>query len=156
MAEVVMGSTQHVPEPDLRAMAIYLQDQPKRPLPRSAQVKPSDAVAKAGEAIYRDNCSACHKADGSGVKNMFPSLVGNGAVLAPDATSLVRVIVAGAGGSFTVLRPTRVMMPAFGHKLGDDEVAALGNYLRSAWGNWAPPLSEASVKNTRGVLGEKR
>jgi mono/diheme cytochrome c family protein len=154
MAEVVMGSTQHVPDTDLRAMAIYLQDQPKRPVSVSPQVRPTETVGNAGEAIYRDNCSACHKADGSGVKDMFPSLVGNGAVLAPDATSLVRVIVQGAGGSFTAQRPTRVMMPAFGHKLSNDEVAALGSYVRSAWANQGAPLSEANVKTTRAILGD--
>jgi mono/diheme cytochrome c family protein len=156
MAEVVMGSTQHVPDADLRAMAIYLQDQPKRTLPASVEVRSADVVIKAGEAIYRDNCSACHKADGTGVKDMFPSLVGNGAVLARDVTSLVRVIVVGASGSVTAQRPTRVMMPAFGHKLRDDEVGALGSYLRSAWGNSASPLAEAAVKSTRRNLGEQR
>ncbi|MGL4440571.1 MAG: c-type cytochrome, partial [Bosea sp. (in: a-proteobacteria)] len=110
MAEVVMGSTQHVPVADLRAMAVYLQDQPK-PVLAPVPMKPIEVMVRAGEAIYRDNCIACHQSDGSGVREMFPSLIGNGAVLAADSTSLIRVIVAGAGGSYTAQRPTRVMMP---------------------------------------------
>jgi mono/diheme cytochrome c family protein len=155
MAEVVMGSTQHVPLADLRAISVYLQDQPKRDL-APAPVKKNDATVRAGEAIYRDNCSACHQADGMGTKQMFPSLIGNGAVLAADPTSLIRVIVAGAAGSYTAQRPTRVMMPGFGHKLRDDEVAALGSYLRSAWGNQGPALSIAAVKGTRAALTAPR
>ncbi|HEX2146693.1 MAG TPA: cytochrome c [Pseudorhizobium sp.] len=50
----------------------------------------------AGEAIYFDNCSACHTYDGSGVPRFFAPLSGSGKANNDDATTVIRVILQGA------------------------------------------------------------
>ena len=57
---------------DLKAIADLSEIDPwpqrrlRKPLP------PDDPQMKAGAAIYRDQCSACHGLDGKGVPNLFP------------------------------------------------------------------------------------
>jgi mono/diheme cytochrome c family protein len=38
------------------------------------------------------------------------------------------------------------VMPAWKTTLKPDEIAAVINYIRSSWGNNAPPVTEAQVK----------
>ena len=60
-------------ETDLKAIATYLKSIPGR----NDDLKPIAAdnpQMKAGGAIYRDQCSACHGLDGKGVADLFPSL----------------------------------------------------------------------------------
>ncbi len=66
MAEVVSLSTEHMTDPDLKAVAAYVkslsgkEDHPQA-LPKQ------DPAMVSGSAIYRDQCSACHGIDGKGV-----------------------------------------------------------------------------------------
>src|SRR5262249_42113550 len=73
MAEEVMHASSAMSDNDLKAIATYLKDQPggsnkPAPLPQS------DPQIMAGEAIYRDQCAACHQIDGKGVARLFPAL----------------------------------------------------------------------------------
>jgi mono/diheme cytochrome c family protein len=43
-------------------------------------------------------------------------------------------------------------MPAFDWRLNDDQVAAVISYIRNAWGNSAPSLNAAAIKNARNSL----
>jgi len=40
-------------------------------------------------------------------------------------------------------------MPAYANEMEDAELAALVNYLRSSWGNRAPPVTPADVARQR-------
>jgi mono/diheme cytochrome c family protein len=42
-------------------------------------------------------------------------------------------------------------MPPYGHRLSDDEVAAIVTYVRASWGNRAPPVSATQVNRYRSV-----
>src|SRR5205085_1661073 len=76
MGEVVEISTSKMTEADLRAIATYLKERgaagPSAPSP----VPAGDAQMVAGEAVYVDNCSACHARDGKGVADLFPAVAG--------------------------------------------------------------------------------
>ncbi|MGB8518540.1 MAG: cytochrome c [Candidatus Tumulicola sp.] len=97
-----------------------------------------------GGRIYLTNCSSCHQADGRGVPGAFPALAGNRAVTGDPRRPIVAVKFGlrgqrpawGLGGE----------MPAWNGLLGDAEIADVVTYIRFAWRNGAPPVSEAQVR----------
>ena len=97
------------------------------------------ATAPTGEAMFAQNCSACHQLTGKGVPGAFPQLVGDPIVLGP-ADKLSALILRGRGG-----------MPSFKADLTDEQIAPILTYVRSAWGNHAPAIAPAVVKTARGV-----
>jgi mono/diheme cytochrome c family protein len=147
MSEMVSMSTSHMADADLRAIAVYLKDQPGEKSEKKAV--PDAATMKMGEKIYADECSGCHTPNGKGSAALFPSLTGSPAVQQADATSLMRVVLRGARSAGTDAAPTAPAMPAFGWLLDDKEVAAVLTYVRNAWGNAAPPVSAADVAAAR-------
>jgi mono/diheme cytochrome c family protein len=154
MSEVIENSTQHLTAPDLKAIATYLTDlrgSTKTPATPSVSQASADVMAS-GKAIYAATCSACHAADGSGVKGMIPALAGNSIVRASNPVGVLHVILAGGKGNVTKTAPSRVAMPPFGWKLTDAEVAAVASYVRASWGNAASRVSVDAAANLRGTL----
>ena len=133
MTNVITHSTSQMTDQDLAAIAAYLKTLPAQ-TPK-APPAPDAAVMKAGEAIYVDECAACHKADGTGVPRLFPPLGGNANVQASNPSTLGRFILSGTQSATTSVRPTASSMPAFGWKLTDAEAAAVATYVRNSWGN---------------------
>jgi mono/diheme cytochrome c family protein len=150
MSDVVTHSTAKMSDADLQAIAIYLKSVPAAPERKVAA--PDRAVMEAGEAIYLDSCSACHRSDGNGVAHMFPPLAKNANVQSDDPTTLIRMILQGARTAVTDQRPTPSSMPAYGWKLDDGRVAAVATYVRNAWGNSAPAVSAAQVRSLKTQL----
>lgn len=148
MAEVVRNSTSQMTDDDLKAVAIYLKSLPAKGGNETAS-RPGGAVIKSGGAIYADSCSECHRADGTGVAQMFPSLKSSAMVQSTDATSIIRLILNGGRGATTAAAPTQVSMPSFGWKLSDAQVAAVATYIRNDWGNHAAPVSAGDVHSVR-------
>jgi mono/diheme cytochrome c family protein len=67
MAEMVNLSTSHLTDADLKAIAVYLKDQPgSGEADTQSRVKADEKIMKMGAAIYADECSSCHGADGKG------------------------------------------------------------------------------------------
>ena len=153
MAETLNLSTSHMSANDLKAIAVYLKDQPgqKESTPSAAD----QTVMKAGAQIYSDECSACHTSDGKGASGIFPALSGSPAVQQADPASLLRVVLRGARSVGTDQAPTAPAMPAFGWLLKDDQVAAVLTYIRNAWGNSAPAVSASEVGKVREELTER-
>jgi mono/diheme cytochrome c family protein len=147
MSEVIKLSTQHMRDDDLRAIAIYLKDIESDE--RAAPAKPDDKVVAAGEAIYFDNCSACHVSNGSGVPRFFAPLAGSGKVNNRDPTTVIRIILEGARSVPTKGRPSPLSMPAFDWKLSDDQIATVATYIRSSWGNRGSSVSGRQVAELR-------
>ena len=152
MSEVIEYSTQLMTEADLKAMAVYLRslDSPAR----SAATKPAESVMTAGRAIYADNCSACHRADGTGVPRFFGPLAGSNKVRDPNPTTVIRILLEGARSVPTQARPTPLSMPSYAWKLTDAQIAAVASYVRASWGNDAPPVTEDTVRSLRQTLKE--
>ena len=145
MKQTIDESLHYMSDADLRAIAAYLKS-----FTGAQTYKPLDAnqvqAASAGADAYLSNCASCHGVGGQGVKGMIPALVGNGSVKAAGPENVIRVVVAGLPAS-QGLAP----MPAAGSDLSNDQVAAIVNYVRTAWGNAAPANAEAGkVAKLRG------
>jgi mono/diheme cytochrome c family protein len=148
MSEVVVDSTSHLHDEDLRAIATYLKSLPgqgEAPKPLAG----TDPAMRAGKAIFADQCNACHISSGAGIPNMFPALKDSPAVQSADPTNLIRIVLQGARSVATDAAPTAPGMPAFDWKLSDDQVAAVVTYVRNSWGNAAAAVSAGDVKKLR-------
>ncbi|MBV9427453.1 MAG: c-type cytochrome [Bradyrhizobiaceae bacterium] len=154
MAEVVMDSSSKLTDADLRAIAVYLKDQPAGGGGEASNA-PDQALMKSGEQIFIDECAACHRQNAKGIPGMFPTLAGSPAVQSTDPASLLRVVLRGARSAATDAAPTGPAMPAFGWLLSDQEVAAVITYIRNAWGNSAPAVSAADVAKARDDLSKR-
>jgi mono/diheme cytochrome c family protein len=146
MAEVVQNSTSHLTDADLQAMAEYLKSIPATSALRTPRKLPDDERLQIG-ALYLDHCSGCHQAQGRGIPGVFPPLAGNGVVLARDPADILKVVLGGvpAQGKYTP-------MPSFASQLTDKGIADLANYIRTSWGNTAPPnVTPAMVAKLRGA-----
>lgn len=80
-----------------------------------------------GEKAYNMYCANCHKPDGSGMGEIYPSLVktemttGEGSI-----EKHINVVLNGVSGT---------AMQAFSNQLTEAEIAAIITYERNAWGN---------------------
>ena len=162
MGEVVGGSTQHLSEADLRAMAVYLQALPQTaadPATTSASAVAEAASAararaaanRTGAKLYDQHCAACHGDRGEGVAGAYPALAGSRAVALDTPANLVHLLLEGGFPPVTGGNPRPYGMPPFATVLSNDEVAQLLSYLRSSWGNTATPVSALEVSRYRGA-----
>ncbi|WP_133650878.1 c-type cytochrome [Paraburkholderia flava] len=163
MVQVVEDSTQYMSDDDLAAIAGYLKSLPVRApyahydagshaaQQTSLALKTGD-VQRPGAGIFQSDCARCHRADGMGVAQKYPRLAGNPAVLAPDTTSLVRLLVEGGGSPHTETGPASHDMPSFAGKLTDTEMARVLTFVRTTWGNDADPVTTRDVTRTRSAL----
>ena len=101
-----------------------------------------------GERIFRNNCVACHQADGQGLPGAFPPLVevdwvqGN-----PDRS--IHILLAGMNGPIEVNgQAYNGNMPAFGGILSDRDIAAVLSYIRVEW-NGSEVVPEDRVADLR-------
>jgi mono/diheme cytochrome c family protein len=153
MAETLHLSTSHMSDADLRAIAVYLKDQPGTT--GEAPAAPDGAVMKAGAKIYADECSGCHTPNGAGIPGLFPALNNSSVVQQRDPTSLMRIVLRGARSVGTKPAPTAPAMPQFGWLLHDDDVAAVLTYIRNSWGNAASAVTGNEVGKARHEFAER-
>lgn len=149
MAEAVENSTSKMADADLTAIATYLKSIPEGGKTNIASVPATDSRMIAGQAIYRDNCSACHSADGRGAMPLFPVLAGNQIVQQASAETPTHLVLFGSQGAQTNARPTKPSMPSLAWRLSDQEVADVLTYVRNSWGNAAQPVDAQDVEAIR-------
>jgi alcohol dehydrogenase (quinone), cytochrome c subunit len=160
MNDVVVHSTQLMSDADLNAVAKYLKTlSPAAADGSGFKADPASAKALAaghelnrGAEVYVDNCAACHRSNGEGSAKVLPAIAGNPSVLAPDPSSLIRLVLAGSSLPGTATAPSALGMPGFAWRLSNDEVAQLLTFIRSSWGNQAPAVSAGAVGKVRAVL----
>jgi mono/diheme cytochrome c family protein len=154
MADAVTHSTSKMTDEDIAAIATYLKDSGATgsSAPKPTAVASDDKVMRAGAAIYKDSCVACHKDSGAGESRLFPRLSGSALVQSDDSTTLVRVVLQGSRAVGTSSAPTAPAMPAFDWRLDDAQVAAVLTYIRNSWGNAAAPVPASSIANQRATL----
>ena len=143
MADVVFGSTQHLKDADLLAMATYLKELPNTaPLSASTTSPKRDPrVMERGARIFDLRCAYCHGDQGQGAQNAYPPLAGNRAVLMDSAVNLIQIVRHGGFLPSTTGNPRPYGMPPFSPVLDDSDVAAVLTYVRGSWGNDAPPVT---------------
>lgn len=106
------------------------------------------AQAPDGKGVFLLNCAACHRPTGLG-GGPYPPLAGNPAVNGVDSANLIQIVLNGRVGPITV-NGTQYggNMPSW-RELSDADIAAVLTYVRSAWGNSAPAVSEEQVAAAR-------
>ena len=147
MAEVVLNSTSHMSEADVRAMAVYLKEVSAGP-PEPAVAAPPPAQMASGEKLYKGSCVACHELDGSGAPRIYPPLPGNANLQSANPASAIKIVLDGAETITTARAPNTGSMPPYA-KWSDQEVADVVTYIRNAWGNAAPAATAAEVAKLR-------
>ena len=146
MAEVVYGSTQHWNDGDLLAISHYLRDLPQAPIKLAANAAhPASTGSVQGAELYEKHCVQCHGPQGQGAVGAYPALAGNRAVTMARSDNLISIVRAGGFAPATAGNPRPYGMPPFRHIFTNAEIAAVVSYIRTAWGNQAPPVTELEV-----------
>ena len=111
-------------------------------------VRARDAMA-AGAAVYAQVCSACHQPDGRGLSGAFPPLAESDWVEGNEER-LVLLTLHGLMGPILVNGERwDGVMPGQGSTLDDTQVADVLTYIRNSWGNNAPAVEAATVRDLR-------
>ena len=164
MDDAIVHSTQFLSDADLGAIAAYLKTLAPAAHP-SSSFSADPATAKAlreggdssrGAALYLDNCAACHRSDGLGYAQVFPSIAGNSTVLSGDPGTVIRLILQGSRLPATRVAPSELAMPVFGERLSDDDVAQLASFIRRSWGNGASGVRPDQVGAVRATVDKDR
>ncbi len=111
-----------------------------------------------GKRVFTQNCVVCHQTTGLGVPGQFPPLSGSEWVVGSDwhgDNHLVKIILLGLQGPIQVKGNTyNNAMPPW-HQLSDEQISAVLTYIRSEWGNEAPPISPEYVKAIRDATADR-
>jgi len=101
-----------------------------------------------GQLLYNKHCLACHQADGGGVPNMQPAIIG-GSWVKGDSRALALFVMSGGFDSAS-RKESDVgnVMPPF-RQLADEELAAILTFIRQKFGDGASPVSAADVAAAR-------
>lgn len=150
MAMVVAGSTQHLREDDLAAIATFLRALPERSPRRPAVDAAPAEVLAAGERLYERHCADCHGAQGEGAGAVAPALAGNRALALASPVNVMRIVLGGGFGPATAGQPRPFGMPPFATVLSDADIAAVVSFVRHRWGDGASPVTSADVNRQRG------
>lgn len=116
---------------------------------RVAAAQPQDPTARKraqGKLLYEQRCLLCHQATGLGNPGQAPALDGSEWVNGP-VSRLGRIPLQGLIGPITVKGvPWDASMAAMGAGMTAEELSALLTYIRSAWSNKAPEVTDAQAK----------
>ncbi len=149
MSEVILGSTQHLSDADLAALATYLQSLPQHAVPAAPPKRPEPDLRELGRSLYADHCASCHGEQGQGRGDSnggaYPALAGNRAVLMDKPANLLTIIQRGGFAPATAGNPRPYGMPPFAGVLSDAEQAAVASFVRNAWGNRAADVRPLDV-----------
>jgi mono/diheme cytochrome c family protein len=146
MNAVIANSTSRLRPEDLRAIAVYLRSLEG---PDYAGAVAGAEDGKAGAPLYERHCRECHGPSGRGGPFDGPPLAGSAIVQGESAASLLNLVLHGSDRPEGIGSPAWEAMPAYANEMEDAELAALVNYLRSSWGNRAPPVTPADVARQR-------
>jgi len=116
---------------------------------QAAELSPADR----GKKIFLANCATCHQANGEGVAGQYPPLAGSEYVINGSRRPAM-IVLKGLEGPLTVKGShfgSAVMQP-WEKTLTDQKIADVLTYIRSAWGNNAPPISAEQIAGLRKEL----
>lgn len=103
-----------------------------------------------GMKVFNKSCVACHQASGLGKEGTAPPLAGSEWVLAPSGNRIARIVLNGLTGPITVKGTEyNLTMPPWKDTFTDQEIAHVLTYVRSQWGNKAPPIKPEVVIDAR-------
>ena len=104
-----------------------------------------------GKKVYDSYCLGCHMEDAMGVPRMNPPLAAS-ELLLNDKTKPIRIVLRGSEElkAETDSEYKNIMMGL--PTLSDQEIADVLTYARNSFGNKAPKINEADVKNERAKI----
>ena len=158
MVDVINNSTGHFTDADIDAMATYLKSLPPQKEKGAKPWEYNDAATvalkarkfdKPGSLVYSQQCAACHVADGKGRGEYQAALAGNAALLDPDASSLINLVLNGSARVINDGVPDAYRMPYFRVLLNDQQIADVITFISSSWGNNVSGVTAAQVKKVR-------
>jgi alcohol dehydrogenase (quinone), cytochrome c subunit len=103
--------------------------------------------ADLGARLYSQNCVPCHREDGAGVPTVYPALAGS-PVVQGDPVQLAQWVLSGKRPPSMPAGRYSTQMLLFGW-MKDPDAAALLTYVRSHFGNDAPPVDASTVTKAR-------
>lgn len=127
----------------LMPFALWAQTSKKPPV-----ANPVQASAARGKAVYALYCLSCHQADGGGVPNLNPPLMGTSWVRGPKPVLISQILYGSSGKVEIDGEKFHNTMPAQAH-LTDQQIADVLTYVRNAFGNKASLVTPAEVKAVR-------
>ena len=125
--------------------------QPKYGAVGGAAAPPDPRVI--GKHLFSANCVTCHQANGLGVEGQYPPIAGSEFVNGSATNRLIAIVLKGLQGPVQVAGKSvnNTMQPWEG-QYTDAQLAAILTYERSDFGNNAPPIPAAAVKQMREEL----
>lgn len=111
--------------------------------------------AERGKKIFGANCATCHQPTGVGIPGQYPPLAGSEYVLG-GTKRLASILLKGLEGPISVKGQqfgSAVMQP-WDKTLTDAKIADVLTYIRSAWGNTAPPVTPQGIAARRKELAD--
>ncbi len=106
-----------------------------------------------GQALFVKNCSACHQVTGLGIPGVFPPLA-KSPYVEKDEDRMAAIMIYGLSGPINVLGTTYTsVMAGLGATMTDEELAAVATYVRSSFGNNAPPILPETFTKARAKHG---
>ena len=110
-----------------------------------------------GKALFSANCITCHQATGLGVPGQYPPLAGSEVELGDATNHLIAIVLKGLQGPVVVEgKPFNNAMQAWEGQYTDSQLASILTYVRSDWGNNAPPITADMVKQIRGEFKDRK
>lgn len=110
-----------------------------------------------GRKLFSANCVTCHQANGQGVAGQFPPLAGSEWVNSDATNRLIGIVLKGLQGPVQVKGQVyNNAMQAWEAQYTDQQFAAILTYVRSDWGNNAPPIPPEAVKQMREQLKDRK
>jgi mono/diheme cytochrome c family protein len=112
---------------------------------------PVEKIRRDGRNYYTLYCSPCHQGTGQGLAGQYPPLAGSEWVVGEGPNRVARIVLNAVAGPIEVKGThfDSAAMPPWKPVLSDEQIAAILTYIRSEWGNKAPPVTPEQVKKIR-------
>ena len=111
--------------------------------------------AQLGKKVFNQICIVCHQATGQGVPGVYPPLAGSEWANGTEER-IIRIVLHGLNGKITVEgKDFENAMASLGGTLKDEQIANVLTYVRSEWGNQAPPVSADTVAKIRAEYADR-
>jgi mono/diheme cytochrome c family protein len=125
------------------------------PIASGPQAAPDPKVI--GKSLFSANCITCHQATGQGLPGQYPPLAGSEIVLGEATNRLIAIVLKGLQGPVTIKgENVNNSMQAWEGQYTDAQLSAILTYIRSDWGNNAPPVPPEAVKQMREELKDRK
>jgi mono/diheme cytochrome c family protein len=116
-----------------------------------APVVPAVDTRPPGQQLYGKHCLSCHQADGGGVPNLQPPIVGGSWVKGDPQALALFVMTGGFDSASRKDSAVDNVMPAF-RQLSDADLAGILSYIRETFGDGASAVTAADVAAARATL----